>query len=87
MDTTAIGPYLQAGTVDLGECCHCDKYDMNGVLIEHVPQYQLWRCQNPPCDHWTCKQHKEPCGFCVGCCAEDDGLDSHVRVEERSNAG
>ena len=68
---------ILAGTGDVGVCCSCDTADGHNRHQIHVNQYELFLCKNPQCDHYTCRVHRQPCGFCEGCCAEEHGLGSH----------
>ncbi len=76
ISTVARG-IMFSGTVDLGSCCICDTGDGRGKT-NHISQFQLYVCQNPGCNHLVCKKHRALCGFCLGCCAEEHGLDSPV---------
>lgn len=67
-----------AGDVDVGSCCICDTYDPVSQTWEHIEQHQLWECTKDGCDHMCCEKHREPCGYCTGCCAEEHGLGSHT---------
>ena len=77
MVTSQVSPSVIVGNTDVGECCQCDTYDENGTIITHKVQYKLWYCQNPSCKCLCCDEHREPCGYCTGCCAEEHGLGSH----------
>ena len=65
-----------SGNVDVGACCACDKTDSKGTLT-HKEQYELFLCQKLGCGHYVCKEHLQSCGYCLGCCAEEHGLESH----------
>ena len=64
-----------SGNIPVGDCCICDCCDDKGNLVKHVDHYILYRCDN--CGGLCCKEHREPCGLCTGCCTEGHGLDSH----------
>ncbi len=53
-----------SGNIPVGDCCICDKTDSSGRT--HVDQYTLYKCANPDCSHWACKQHLIE-GLCEGC--------------------
>ena len=77
MISSAVMPTMVSGNIDVGVCCGCNLYDDKMVLIEHIPQHTLYVCSKKECNHWVCETHREPCGFCMGCCAEEHGLGSH----------
>ena len=66
------------GNVPVGDCCGCTTYNSHGLIITPKKHYTLWQCQNPNCDHLCCDLHRQPCGYCEGCCAELHGLGSHI---------
>jgi hypothetical protein len=62
---------IVSGNTDIGSsCCMA----ING---KHKPAFTIYLCQNENCDHYVCAEHRQPCGYCEGCCAEEHGLGSH----------
>ena len=55
-----------SGTTPVGDCCHCELTDSEGKLVKHVDHYALYKCQNPDCGCWSCKEHLVN-GLCYGC--------------------
>jgi len=58
-----------SGNTDVGACCACDTVDQEGHKV-HKPQHTLYPCSRPGCDHYVCAAHRQPCGYCEGCCYE-----------------
>ena len=67
--TSSTPSFSMSGNIPVGDCCICDTYDSNGELIRHIDQFELYKCQNPDCLHWACKEHFVD-GLCYGCSKE-----------------
>ncbi len=66
MNSTAVKPILIATNGILGReygCCYCDTFNAHGEREIHVPHKTLYYCQNPKCNHLSCKDHLCPSHF------------------------
>ena len=70
-----------SGNIDVGSCCACDTC-ISGIEF-HKPQYTLYLCQNVGCNHYVCKEHLQLCGFCEGCCLEENHRHEYYLTSER----
>ncbi len=70
VDTSCM-QIIISGNIDVGSCCACDYSDTSGNEF-HKPQTTLYLCQNLGCNHFVCEEHLQPCGFCKGCCLEEN---------------
>jgi hypothetical protein len=77
MMTTYNPILIISGNLDIGLSC-CGTVNGN-----HKPAFTLYKCQNPECDHYVCAEHRQPCSYCEGCCAEKHGLGSHQTEKKR----
>ena len=51
-------------------CCCCTGYDTEGNIVKVPEARLLYKCERPGCHCYTCGEHKQTCGYCLGCCVE-----------------
>ena len=51
-------------------CCCCTSYDTEGNIVRTLEPRLLFKCERPGCNCYTCGEHRQTCGYCLGCCVE-----------------
>lgn len=51
-------------------CCCCTGYDTEGNIVKAPEPRVLFKCERPGCNCYTCGEHRQTCGYCLGCCVE-----------------
>jgi len=56
--------------LDYPSCCCCTSYDTEGNIVKAPEPRFLFKCERPGCNCYTCGEHRQTCGYCLGCCVE-----------------
>jgi hypothetical protein len=63
-------------------CCCCTSYDTEGNIVKAPEARLLFKCERPGCSCYTCGEHRQTCGYCLGCCVEVHEAFNHSIKEE-----
>ena len=67
-------------------CCCCAGYDSKGKLVRVPEPRVLFKCERPGCNCYTCGEHRQVCGYCLGCCVEvHEDFNHSIRPEGEVN--
>jgi hypothetical protein len=58
-------------------CCCCTGYDTEDKKVVTNEPKILYKCSKPSCKCYTCEEHRQSCGYCLGCCVEDHEDSDH----------
>jgi len=62
-------------------CCCCTSYDTEGNIVKTAEPRLLYKCERPGCNCYTCGEHRQTCGYCLGCCVEVHEAFNHSKRE------
>jgi len=62
-------------------CCCCTGYDTEGNIVKTAEPRLLYKCERPGCNCYTCGEHRQTCGYCLGCCVEVHEAFNHSKRE------
>lgn len=68
-------PIISAANVPMFTCCLCTTMSPEGKIIEEPLYAFVFHCFG--CLHTVCYFHRQTCGLCFACCAEEHGLATH----------